>query len=207
MNAKRASKRWTVLLGLLSAAIVVGAPSMARADQGKWWNPKQGRQTVRVRESYRAPVWHSTRYVRPAPRYYRPWNGYRVYRDHAWVGPGWGAHRPVYGWRYYAAPVYYYPRHVVYVRPMRFFVSASAVIGGVNVQASYADPGPVYGCNFCDAQFHSFHSYEMHVAHCPDAPRGYQVVPRDWDSSQWDDHGPHDRGGQDRGDWQSDDEG
>jgi len=201
MNAKPMLKRCAVILGLLSAAIVLGAPSTARADQGKWWTPKKGGQAVRVRESYRAPVWHTTRSVRPAPRYYRPWNGYRVYRDRAWVGPRWGHRRPVYGWRYYSAPIFYYPRHVVYVRPIRFFVSADAVIGGVSVHAGYADPGPVYGCNFCDAQFHSFHSYEVHVAHCADAPRGFHVVPGDWDSAQWDTQGPHGQG-----DWRADDQ-
>ncbi|MGH7680931.1 MAG: hypothetical protein ACRENN_02985 [Candidatus Eiseniibacteriota bacterium] len=201
MNATKTFKRWMVILGLLSAAIVLGAPSTARADQGKWWTPRKGGQAVRVRESYRAPVWHSTRYVRPAPRYYRPWNGDRIYRDHAWVGGSSSYRRSVYGWRYYSAPVFYYPHHVVYVRPIRFFVSADAVIGGVRVHAGVADPGPVYGCNFCDAQFHSFHSYEAHVARCPDAPRGYQVVPRDWESSQWDSQGPHDQDN-----WHADDQ-
>lgn len=200
MNANKPMLRLTMIVGLLTAAIFVGAPSLARADQGKWWNPKQRGQVVRVRESYRAPAWHSARYARPVPRYYRPWNGYRVYRDRAWFGPGRYRSRPVYGWRYYAAPVYYYPRRIVYVHPIRFFVSADAVIGGVGIHASYADPCPVYGCNFCDARFTSFHAYEVHVAHCPDAPRGYQVCPEDWQSASFS-HGP-----QDRDDWQSDDE-
>ena len=95
--------------------------------------------------------------------------------------------RPSYGWRYYCRPSFYHPRHIIYVRPVRFFISAGAVIGGVHVHGSYADPGDIYGCNFCDAQFSSFHRYEAHVAHCSHAPSGYRVVAGDWDHGQWND--------------------
>lgn len=206
MNANRSTKGITTLLGLLSAAALLGAPNAAQADQGKWWNPKQ-REVREVKapvrhESYRPPAWRGARQVYAAPRYHRAWRGYRVYRDRVWVDSHRGYYgRPVYGWRYYAAPTYYYPGRICYVRPLRFFISADAVIGGVSVHAGYADPGPIYGCNFCDAQFHSYHAYEAHVAHCDDAPSGYRVVAHDWESAGWDA-----QGARADGDWSREDE-
>ncbi len=211
MNANWTSKRVTVLVGLLSAIMLLGGASSAQAEQGKWWNPKEGGQRPARREayraparhdSYRAPTWRAPRYVGPGQRYSRSWRGYRVYRDRVWVGPGWGYHgRPAYGWRYYRAPVYYYPQRTCYVRPLRFFISAGAVIGGVSVHAEYADPGDLYGCNFCDARFTSYHAYEAHVAHCSHAPDGYRVVAHDWDSGAWDNSG-----GRDEQNWSYEDE-
>ncbi|HYR68392.1 MAG TPA: hypothetical protein VER77_00780, partial [Candidatus Dormibacteraeota bacterium] len=108
--------------------------------------------------------------------------------------------RPAYGWRYYCAPSYYHPRHVIYVRPIRFFISANAVIGGVHVHGDYGDPCDIYGCNFCDAQFTSFEAYQDHLDHCPYAPRGYRVVASDWDHGQWNDDRWQDDRGWDRED-------
>jgi hypothetical protein len=166
-----------------------------RGDRGSWGD-RGVRRSTGWRESYRAPAWSSRGAYRQGPRYWRPWDGRRIYRERTWLRAGWGYDRPVYGWRYYCAPSYYYPRHIIYVRPVRFFISAR--IGGVHVHAGnygYDDDSDIYGCNFCDAQFSSFDSYERHMAHCPYAPRGYRVIVSDWDHGQWsDDQWQDDRG-------------
>ena len=97
------------------------------------------------------------------------------------------AYAPAYGWRYYCAPRYVYDTHVVYVQPVRFFVAADFMIGGVGISARYVDPGPVYGCNFCDARFGTYHAYETHVEHaCGHIPHGYRVYADDWHDEVWD---------------------
>jgi hypothetical protein len=196
-----------MLVGLLTATMLLGSPIGAKADQGKWWDPKpevkreakrevkhevkrEVRRAPARHEAYRAPVWRGSRQNLPAARYSRPWRGYHVYRDQVWVGNYYGYRgRPAYGWRYYTAPTYYYPTRVCYVRPLRFFISAGATIGGVNVHATYSDPYPLYGCNFCDARFRSYHSYERHVGGCGHAPDGFRVVAHDWDHDDFDGHG------------------
>jgi len=157
--------------------------------------------SVGWRDSYRAPEWRSRGAYRQGPRYWRPWQGRRIYRERTWLRSSWGYNgRPAYGWRYYCPPSYYYPRHIIYVRPVRFFISAR--IGGVHVHAgNYGDyDDAVYGCNFCDAQFSSFDAYENHVDHCRYAPRGYRVEARDWDQGQWNDDQWQDDQGWDRDD-------
>ena len=204
MKAKWILNRQSMLVGLLGATMLFGSPLSAQADQGKWWNPEGGSGRSRERQhagpsrqpdryqarggSYRAPAWHNRGAYRQGPRYYRPWYGRPVYRERVWMRSGWGRYaQPVYGWRYYATPYYYYPRHIIYVSPVRFFISAGAVIGGVHIHGTYSDPGEVYGCNFCDAQFSSFHAYEDHVGHCPYAPDGYRVQVDDRDYDQLND--------------------
>lgn len=152
-------------------------------------------------EAYRPPVSRSYSY-RSGPQYWRPWQGRRMYRDRVWVHSGFGYRgRPAYGWRYYSRPYYYYPRRIVYVHPVRFFISLGGVIGGAHVHGSYsnADPRDLYGCNFCDEEFSSYDAWAAHVAHCPYAPRGYRVSPSDWDQGQWNDPGYQDDHG-----WQQD---
>ena len=229
--------------GLLGAALLVGSPLTASADPGgKWWaggNGKghgRGRGQVEQRSEarmysrdysgsvaryrgtptynrYNAPVWGGSRQF-TGQRFYRSYGSVPVYRDY--VGVRVHSHyRPVYGWRYYAPPAYY-PTHVVYVRPVRFFVGANFRIGGVGISAQYANPGPVYGCNFCDARFDSYGAYEDHVEHCAHAPQGYRVMAEEWDpqcSDQWQDDQVGDRryeeyqrdypdyGDDDGGDW------
>jgi len=204
MNAKWILSRQSMLVSLLGLTMLIGSPFSAQADQGKWWSPKRGghrsadvprhqeasrhQNDRRDGHGYRAPAWRGYGAYQQGPRFYRPWQGHRVYRERMWLRSGWGYHgRPAYGWRYYAAPSYYYPRHIVYVRPVRFFVSVGAVIGGVHVHGDYSNADDVYGCNFCDAQFSSFHAYEDHVDHCRYAPDGYTIEARDWDQEQWDD--------------------
>jgi len=227
MNAMWIQSRRSMLVGLLGATVLFGSPVSAQADQGKWWNPERGargergsgdqrgerssgdqrgergvRRSAERQEAYRPSAWRGRGAYRQGPRYWRPWQGRRIYRERTWLRSDWGYRgRPAYGWRYYCPPSYYYPRHIIYVRPVRFFISAGATIGGVHVHGDYADPGDLYGCNFCDAQFSSFDAYEDHLAHCSHAPRGYRVVVSDWDHGQWND----DRWQDDRG-WDREDE-
>jgi hypothetical protein len=144
-------------------------------------------------EAYRPPASRDQGSYRQGPRYSRSWQGRRMYRDRVWVRSDWGNRgRPVYGWRYYSRPSYYYPRHIVYVHPVRFFISLGGVIGGAHVHGSYSNQGDIYGCNFCDEEFSSYDAWEAHVANCPYAPRGYRVCPSDWDQGQWNDQGYQD---------------
>jgi hypothetical protein len=147
---------------------------------------------TRVQTSYRAPRWSGGRYYTGA-RYHTAYRGYPVYREYVSYRYT-PAYAPAYGWRYYCAPRYHYPTHVIYVQPVRFFVAADFVIGGVGISARYVDPGPVYGCNFCDARFGDYYAYERHVeGYCGDAPHGYRIHAEDWDDEVWD-HGHDDDG-------------
>ena len=184
------SQRLT-LAGLLGAVLLIAGPAAARADQGKWWTP--GRPHVA------APRYHPPRggFIAAGPRYWRPYAGYRIYRDFVTVGRGYYAPRywapGTRVWRYYAYPTYYAPTRTCYVRPVRFYVSAGAVIGGVAFSAGYANPGYYYGCNFCGAQFGAYGAYHAHVVACPARPQGYRVVAQNWDGDwqggQWQDQG------------------
>ena len=137
---------------------------------------------TRTYRAYSAPVWGGSRQF-TGRRFYRSYGTVPVYRDYVSVRY---QNYPTYGWRYYCPPAYYYPTHVVYVRPVRFFVAADFAIGGLGISAAYADPGPVYGCNFCDARFSDYDDYEYHVEHCAHAPQGYRVICEQWDQNQVD---------------------
>lgn len=140
---------------------------------------------TRVQTSYTAPRWTGGRYYTGA-RYHTVYRGYPVYREYVSYRYA-PAYAPAYGWRYYCAPRYVYDTHVVYVQPVRFFVAADFMIGGVGISARYVDPGPVYGCNFCDARFGTYHAYETHVEHaCGHIPHGYRVYADDWHDEVWD---------------------
>jgi hypothetical protein len=141
---------------------------------------------TRLQTSYQAPRWSGGRYYTGA-RYHTAYRGYPVYREYVSYRYR-PAYAPAYGWRYYCAPRYDYHSHLIYVQPVRFFVAADFVIGGVGVSARYVDPGPVYGCNFCDTRFGSYYDYEMHVEHhCDHIPHGYRVHAEDWQDQVWDD--------------------
>jgi len=187
----------TVTMGAAVAALVGAAllatPGDAKADPGgKWWTPKQGRER-RVERIYRrdsAP--------RGFSRQWRTWGDRRVYRDmiviRATRGPRYQA------WRTYCPPEYIYSRHVIRVRPIRFVVAASGVIGGVRFRGSYHDDDCLYGCNFCDARFGSYGAYQAHVNSCTHRPRGYRVECSDWrGSGDWGDEGWRDLGDRDPG--------
>ena len=129
---------------------------------------------------------------------WRSWQGRRVYRDvivirDASRGPRYRA------WRSYCAPEFNYATRVVYVRPVRFCVSASAIIGSVRIGASYSDCDYLYGCNFCDLRFSHYSHYYHHIDACSHRPHGYRVVCSDWDAPSnggwWDDR--HWQGGAD----------
>ena len=232
MKARWMSRRNGTLAALFGVALLAIQPVAAQADQGKWWNPghggtppgqakKQARDhgpgTPVVVEhghgqgSYVTPTYYppTGRFVATGPRYYRPYRGYRVYRDvvtvpRGYYAPGhWvpGAHVV----RYYAYPTYYYPTRTVYVRPVRFYLSA--VTGsGVSFSIGYGSPAYYYGCNFCGAEFSSYAAYHAHVLACPDRPVGYRVVCQDW-SRDW--HGDDGQGGnyQGQGNWSQDQNG
>jgi hypothetical protein len=145
---------------------------------------------TRVHSSYKAPRWSGGRYYTGA-RYYTAYRGDPVYREYVSYRYR-PAYAPTYGWRYYCAPRYDYHTHVIYVQPVRFFVAADFVIGGVGISARYVDPGPVFGCNFCDARFGSYYDYEVHVEHhCDHIPHGYRVYADDWHDEVWE-HGDDD---------------
>ena len=190
MNRK-SMMRTLLFVSLLGATVLAGSPAVTSADQGKWWIPDRGGKNA-PGARYRAPMWggqgggYGRTVYMPGPRYARPWQGRTVYRDfvHVSLGPRY-AYRPVACWRYYVAPAYYEPRHIVYVRPVRFFVSAGLVLGRVGISAQYVNPGEIYGCNFCDARFDNYDDYVAHVQHCPDAPHGYIIQAQPWDQGDW----------------------
>lgn len=144
-----------------------------------------GYSGARSYRTYSAPTWGGSRQF-TGRRFYRSYGSVPVYRDYVSVR---FHSQPAYGWRYYCPPAYYYPTHVVYVRPVRFFVAANFAIGGLGISASYADPGPVYGCNFCDARFSDYDDYQYHVEHCANAPQGYRIIAEQWDQNQIDEWG------------------
>jgi len=109
--------------------------------------------------------------------------------------------------RIYSAPRFY--GRFVYVRPVRYFISADAFIGGFGIRARIVRPHYIYACNFCDEQFDSYDAYVDHVEHCPYRPRGCDVSVSNWDDGSdpnW--NGPYstDEGGYEGG-YQSDDRG
>jgi len=169
----------TVTLGVLATALagmtLVAAPGAAQARSGeKWWTPRQGRDRhVEQRVIRNAGP---RRFVRQ----WRNWGGNRVYRDviviRASRGPRYRA------WRTYCPPEFLYSRRVIRVRPVRFVVAASGVIGGVRFHGSYHDDDCLYGCNFCDARFNSYDAYHAHVQSCGARPHGYRVESSDWNS-------------------------
>src|SRR5262245_48697868 len=71
-----------------------------------------GYSGTRSYRTYSAPVWGGSRQF-TGRRFYRSYGSVPVYRDY--VSVRFHSHyQPVYGWRYYCPPAYYYPTHVVY---------------------------------------------------------------------------------------------
>lgn len=197
----------TVTMGAAIAALVgaslLASPDAAQAREGKWWTPRQGRER-RVER-----VYGNDSGRRGFSRQWRTWGNRRVYRDviviRASRGPRYQA------WRTYCPPEFIYSRRVIRVRPIRFAVAASGVIGGVRFHGSYHNEDDyLYGCNFCDARFNSYGAYRAHVQSCDQRPHGYRVECSDWnapgsvDDGAWreDSDGGYDRGdgGYDRSD-------
>lgn len=177
----RSIPRSGALLALLGASLLLASPAIAQAKQGgKWWTPRQGGQRQRVERTYRSDRGQG---ARGFTRQWRTWGGRRVYRDMIVIrsasrGPRYQA------WRTYCPPDYVYSRRLIRVRPVRFYVSAAAILGGVSIRGSYHRYDDcLYGCNFCDARFSDYDGYRAHVATCPDRPHGYRVECRNWDDS------------------------
>lgn len=172
MNGTWLQKTRMILVGALGATILLGSPLLAQADQGKWWTPKQGGRDTRTRVSER--TW-SHRGSSDG------WRGARIHRDVIVIRDG---HRGNYlrARRFLVHPRFH--RHVVFVRPVRYFIAADAYIGGIGIHARLR-PHYLYGCNFCDERFHSYRSYRSHVLGCDARPYGYRVAAEDWDED-WD---------------------
>ncbi|MGE5177130.1 MAG: hypothetical protein ACM3JJ_12250 [Hyphomicrobiales bacterium] len=181
----------TALAGIVGASMLLAAPGAALADRGDGWGARSGARDGRGHRVERRVERRAT--PRAWNRQWRHYGGGRVYRDMITIrsgrsGPGYRA------WRTYSYPAYHYRRHVVVVRPVRFFVSAGAAIGGVHVRARIHDPNDwPYGCNFCDGRFHDFGAYRAHLSDCPHRPRGFRIEVHDWNGggfggpSWWDD--------------------
>jgi hypothetical protein len=174
--------------GLFTASLILaglGSPSRAEAKSEKWWNPDRGDGV------------HSQRSYKRSDRQWRSWRGQRIYRDVIVVRSG--NRGPRYrAWRAYSRPEYIYSRRIIRVRPVRLYVGASIVIGGVHIRGAYRDHGDyAYGCNFCDARFSDYSDYHAHVTGCSHRPAGYRVDCSDWGSGagSWDDEGWRDDDG------------
>lgn len=176
----RNQRMW--LAGLLGAAVLAGSPVVAQADQGKWWTPKSSapsreRRVERSTRTYQGDRGESRGYRQSRPRFQRSFvmlhDGYR--------GRSYRARRV------WARPYYIERQHLVVIRPVRYFVGASAIIGGLRINAQFHDNDRyLYGCNFCDARFSSYDGYYSHVLRCDDRPRGYRLDVADW-SNDWND--------------------
>lgn len=138
----------------------------------------------------------------------RGFSGRVLYRDRGFSGrASWGDWRgaPVrrdilvirdrrYGGFFRARRIYCAPRfygRFVYVRPIRFFISADAFVGPIGVHARIVRPHYLYGCNFCDARFDSYGAYVQHVEHCDQRPSGCDISVSNWDDGGQDWDGPY----------------
>ena len=156
MKTRWLQKTRRVFLAALGLAVFLGNPALAQADQGKWWTPKQGGR---------------------GHAYSRPWQGGPVCRDVVMIRRGPRGHY-FRARRVYVEP--YYNRHIVYVRPVRFYLSADAHIGLLDIHVEpYGNDEVLYGCNFCDARFGTYGGYSTHLFHCDARPDGYEVCARD----------------------------
>jgi hypothetical protein len=118
------------------------------------------------------------------------------------IGSGgyYGGSRGYYGGYSYGGPrfvacaprfVSYRPNRIVIVRPAPYVriggvfgaVGISAILGPQRVYSDYD-----YGCNFCDAHFSSYGSYEDHVLNCPYRPADVQIQCRNWDDQGYNDY-------------------
>jgi Ni/Co efflux regulator RcnB len=181
MKRQRQTNRvW--IADLCGAALMVGTPLLAQADQGKWWTPKE-RETPRerrVEQKHRIDRRNDhdgrrmTREVRP--RFQRD----VVFLRHGERGPRFRAHRV------FVRPLYLERQQICVIRPVRYFSGISANLGSVRIHARLGDHNDWYGCNFCDARFDDYRGYHRHVVRCDDRPDGYHFDVRDWDDDWYD---------------------
>lgn len=174
---------------LLGASLLISEPSSAQTRGEKWWQPKQGRQAQpRHRVERRAQVRHGGSYG-GFDRQYRQWRGHRIYRDAITIRSGYRGPR-YRAYRTYWEPQYIYRRRIIRLRPVRYYVAATAIIGGVHIGARYHDHDDYYyGCNFCDARFDAYGSYRAHVYDCDSRPHGYTLETHDWNDRELQDGG------------------
>ena len=117
------------------------------------------------------------------------WRGLPVRRDVLVIRDNRG------GGYFRARRLYCAPRYVgrfVYVRPVRYFIAADALIGGISIRARIGRPHYLYGCNFCEERFGTYGAYAAHVDHCHFAPSGLQISVSNWeDDYDYDWDGPY----------------
>jgi hypothetical protein len=191
--------------GLLGAALMVGTPLFAQADQGKWWNPQERRSDGdrRVERTERRPERQDRRVERRDRRGGRPdhdgrrdvrFGKARYQRDIVVLRDGPRGHR-FRAHRVWVRPFYIERHRLCVIRPVRYFGGVSATLGGVRLHARFHDHDGWYGCNFCDARFSSYSGYHRHVVRCDDRPHGYRFEVRDWGHDDWcDDECEYDHG-------------
>ena len=176
--------------GLLGTALLMAVPAGAQNDQGKWWTPRESkpRQSAELRRGRPGREFGlrrgEQRVWRSSPRYGRVYRDYVIVRGAYYDGPYRYRAR-----RYWVRP--WYSGHTIYVRPVRYFIAADAIIGGVRISAHFQPHDYwLYGCNFCDARFGDYDHWAAHVHSCPYGPDGYQVRAQYWN----DDYRDEDRG-------------
>ena len=72
MSGTRLRKTRSTVVGALGAAILLGTPLLAHADQGKWWTPKEGGRGSQGQVRERA--WGNRGHD-------GAWRGARIHRD------------------------------------------------------------------------------------------------------------------------------
>lgn len=100
----------------------------------------------------------------------------------------------------YARPAYeacapryvsYRPQGLVIVRPAPY-VRVGGRIGSVDISAVFGSRRQYsnydYGCNFCNAHYTSYSSYERHVQSCEYRPANVRIQSRRWDDAGYDDY-------------------
>lgn len=198
MNGQRLAGPRMALVGIAGAAMLIGTAALGEPVQQKWWTPREGRTVDRThpRVERARPQVERRAFER---RYVRQWRGQRVYRDQIIFRDG-----PRYrAWRYAYRPVYYHPRHIVRVRPVRYWIVGHFDLGPFRVSTHLGDRDHwYYGCNFCDARFGSYRSYHRHVVRCDHRPQGYRILVSNWDAASleadwYDDHYWHPGDGRD----------
>lgn len=195
MRANWLPNRGWLIVGLLGGAILHSSP--ANAERGNGRTAAHGARGAQGWHRGNLPpgghgYGHGS-YRRPGHPHRGRWVSQRAYPRRVWVGPvprhycdSYG-----YGWGYHSSPSYWHRGHNIHVRPIHFTVSAGVVIGGVGVSATYANPGYLYGCNFCDERFTTYGAYATHVGACSYTPHGYHVEPHDWDHDSSDQEWRH----------------
>jgi len=181
MNAQRGTKG-TLIAGLLGAALWMGSPLVAQADQGKWWNPQERNPVPQQRIERRA---QGRQPAAPA-RHYRVNRSHPRFQNDIVVVRRGSRGTNVRAHRVWVEPVYFRSQELCVIRPVRFFTAVTANIGPLHIRVGDHGHDGWYGCNFCDARYDDYDGYRRHVLRCDDRPRGYRFEVSDWDSDWYD---------------------